>query len=127
MFWVSQSVKTKETNPTRPGSSTPCKQALSLKPLFLSGVGDFLALNFTYKCVQTSNETFYCKCMHSKLKKENFSSFSRYVLKLKVSPKVLCMLKYIFAILSTVGAMPFDHRSMEDSLVVNPWTFFNLV
>ena len=65
--------------------------------------------------------------MHSKLKKENFSSFSRYVLKLKVSPKVLYMLKYIFAILSTVGAMPFDHRSMEDFLVVNPWTFFNLV
>ena len=26
---VPQSVKTKETNPTRPGSPTPCKQALS--------------------------------------------------------------------------------------------------
>ena len=26
---VAQSVKTKETNPTRPGSPTPCKQALS--------------------------------------------------------------------------------------------------
>ena len=25
---VPQSVKTKETNPTRPGSPTPCKQAL---------------------------------------------------------------------------------------------------
>ena len=27
---VLQSVKTKETNPTRPGSPTPCKQALTL-------------------------------------------------------------------------------------------------
>ena len=30
MFCVPQRVKTKETNPTRPGSPTPCKQALSL-------------------------------------------------------------------------------------------------
>ena len=28
LFCVLQSVKTKETNPTRPGSPTPCKQAL---------------------------------------------------------------------------------------------------
>ena len=28
LFCVSQSVKTKETNPTRPGSPTPCKQTL---------------------------------------------------------------------------------------------------
>ena len=27
---VLQSLKTKETNPTRPGSPTPCKQALNL-------------------------------------------------------------------------------------------------
>ena len=27
LFCVPQSVKTKETNPTRPGSPTPCKQA----------------------------------------------------------------------------------------------------
>ena len=31
LFCVPQSVKTKETNPTRPGSPTPCKQALRLK------------------------------------------------------------------------------------------------
>ena len=30
LFCVHQSVKTKETNPTRPGSPTPCKQALKL-------------------------------------------------------------------------------------------------
>ena len=30
LFCVPQSVKTKETNPTRPGSPTPCKQALNL-------------------------------------------------------------------------------------------------
>ena len=30
LFCVPQRVKTKETNPTRPGSPTPCKQALSL-------------------------------------------------------------------------------------------------
>ena len=30
LFCVPQNVKTKETNPTRPGSPTPCKQALSL-------------------------------------------------------------------------------------------------
>ena len=29
LFCVLQSVKTKETNPTRPGFPTPCKQALS--------------------------------------------------------------------------------------------------
>ena len=29
LFCVPQSVETKETNPTRPGSPTPCKQALS--------------------------------------------------------------------------------------------------
>ena len=29
LFCVPQSVKTKETYPTRPGSPTPCKQALS--------------------------------------------------------------------------------------------------
>ena len=29
LFCVPQSVKTKEINPTRPGSPTPCKQALS--------------------------------------------------------------------------------------------------
>ena len=29
LFCVRQSVKTKETNPTRPGSPTPCKQALN--------------------------------------------------------------------------------------------------
>ena len=29
LFCVPQSVKTKETNPSRPGSPTPCKQALS--------------------------------------------------------------------------------------------------
>ena len=28
LFCVPQSVKTKETKPTRPGSPTPCKQAL---------------------------------------------------------------------------------------------------
>ena len=28
LFCVPQSVKTKETYPTRPGSPTPCKQAL---------------------------------------------------------------------------------------------------
>ena len=32
LFCVLQSVKTKETNPTRPGSPTPCKQALSGSP-----------------------------------------------------------------------------------------------
>ena len=31
LFCVPQSVKTKETNPTRPGSPTPCKQALKLE------------------------------------------------------------------------------------------------
>ena len=31
LFCAPQSVKTKETNPTRPASPTPCKQALSLK------------------------------------------------------------------------------------------------
>ena len=31
LFCVLQSVKRKETNPTRPGSPTPCKQGLSLK------------------------------------------------------------------------------------------------
>ena len=31
LFCVPQSVKTKETNPTRPGSPTPCKQALRKK------------------------------------------------------------------------------------------------
>ena len=37
LFCVRQSVKTKETNPTRPGSPTPCKQALSrLRPEILS-------------------------------------------------------------------------------------------
>ena len=30
LFCVRQSVKTKETNPTRPGSPTPCKQTLRL-------------------------------------------------------------------------------------------------
>ena len=30
LFCVPQSVKTKETNPTRPGSPTPCKQSLSV-------------------------------------------------------------------------------------------------
>ena len=30
LFFVPQSVKTKETNPTRPGSPTPCKQGLRL-------------------------------------------------------------------------------------------------
>ena len=30
LFCVPHSVKTKETNPTRPGSPTPCKQALRL-------------------------------------------------------------------------------------------------
>ena len=30
LFCVPQSVKTKETNPTRPGSPTPSKQALNL-------------------------------------------------------------------------------------------------
>ena len=30
LFCVPQSVKTKETNPTRPGSPTPCKQALNV-------------------------------------------------------------------------------------------------
>ena len=29
LFCVTQSVKTKETNTTRPGSPTPCKQALN--------------------------------------------------------------------------------------------------
>ena len=29
LFCVPQSVKTKETNPTRPGSPTPCKQTLN--------------------------------------------------------------------------------------------------
>ena len=32
LFCVPQSVKTKETNPTRPGSPTPCKQALRVRP-----------------------------------------------------------------------------------------------
>ena len=32
LFCVPQSVKTKETNPTRPGSPTPCKQGLRLHP-----------------------------------------------------------------------------------------------
>ena len=30
LFCVPQSVETKEANPTRPGSPTPCKQALNL-------------------------------------------------------------------------------------------------
>ena len=30
LFCVPQSVKTKETNPTRQGSPTPCKQALTV-------------------------------------------------------------------------------------------------
>ena len=32
LFCVPQSVKTKETNPTRPGSPTPCKRALKDVP-----------------------------------------------------------------------------------------------
>ena len=40
LFCVPQSVKTKETNPTRPGSPTPCKQALKsyLDCILRSGV-----------------------------------------------------------------------------------------
>ena len=34
LFCVPQSVKTKETNPIRPGSPTPCKQALSELPYY---------------------------------------------------------------------------------------------
>ena len=36
MFCVPQSVKTKETNPTRPGSPTPCKQALTPDHILLA-------------------------------------------------------------------------------------------
>ena len=32
LFCVPQSLKTKETSPTRPGSPTPCKQALNFRP-----------------------------------------------------------------------------------------------
>ena len=35
LFCVHQSVKTKESNPTRPGSPTPCKQALCLNKTWL--------------------------------------------------------------------------------------------
>ena len=38
LFCVPQSVETKETNPTRPGSPTPCKQGLNI-------IGDELLLN----------------------------------------------------------------------------------
>ena len=38
LFCVPQSVKTKETNPTRPGSPTPCKQALNIITSFRSCV-----------------------------------------------------------------------------------------
>ena len=34
LFCVLQSAKTKETNPTRPGSPTPCKQALNALGVF---------------------------------------------------------------------------------------------
>ena len=34
LFCVPQSVKTKETYPTRPGSPTPCKQALNLQKAY---------------------------------------------------------------------------------------------
>ena len=35
LFWVPQSVKTKETNPTRLGSQPPCKRALRRLSCFL--------------------------------------------------------------------------------------------
>ena len=43
LFCVPQSVKTKETNPTRPGSPTPCKEALSLEK-----EKDIVCVVFTY-------------------------------------------------------------------------------
>jgi len=38
LFCVPQRVKTKETNPTRPGSSTPCKQALRSNISYLASL-----------------------------------------------------------------------------------------
>ena len=38
LFCVPQSVKTKETNPTRPGFPTPCKQALTLETSEMSAI-----------------------------------------------------------------------------------------
>ena len=49
MFCVPQSVKTKETNPTRPGSPTPCKQALSYLLL--------LSFSFTIPAFQHDGRT----------------------------------------------------------------------
>ena len=40
LFCVPQSVKTKETYPTRPGSPTPCKQGLKEELLYRKCQGD---------------------------------------------------------------------------------------
>ena len=49
LFCVPQSVKTKETNPTRPGSPTPCKQALSVKlPLPVRTARAFIIIFFRF-------------------------------------------------------------------------------
>ena len=51
-------MKTKETNPTRPGSPTPCKQALILAPFFarsLTLVAHSLLLNRTETLATQAN------------------------------------------------------------------------
>ena len=64
LFCVPQSVKIKETNPIRPGSPTPCKQALRRGRL-----RDFLNIQYC-ACVNQQNIILAGKldsCLHSNL------------------------------------------------------------
>ena len=71
LFCVLQSVKTKETNPTRPGSPTRCKQALSYlfrtnRPIRLTQCcTQFKSPGFKIHCVLYlhHNVAFSFKCM----------------------------------------------------------------
>ena len=53
LFCVPQSVKTKETNPTRPGYPTPCKQAQCCTQFKSPGVKIFCVLYLHYNVAFT--------------------------------------------------------------------------
>ena len=124
LFCVPQSVKTKETNPTRPGSSTPCKEAHSFSLLFctttlrrslISNISSFIQLTWFFCGVIISATKVPRLLQEKKVAKTNKNENENEITTHKIKKFLTVMDKLTFLKQGTLGQQTLDYKNLQSS------------
>ena len=130
LFCVPQSVKIKETNPTRPGSPTPCKQALSfsllcctttLRRSLISNISSFTQLNWFFCGVIISATRVPRLLQEKKVARTNKNENENEITAHKIKKFLTVMDKLTFLKQGTLGQQTLDYKYLQSSFCCRLW------